>query len=269
MKVALIQMNSTSHVDDNLDKARALIERAALTGAKLVVLPEMFACIGVKDQVSLAIEYFSKANIISVMGQWAKDFNVFIVAGSVPYLCENNDEKVLAACFVLSPAGQIISQYNKVHLFDVFVGDEKGRYRESDTFIPGNKPVVVEVEDTKLGLSICYDLRFPELYQAYQKNNCQLITVPSAFTYETGKAHWEILLRARAIETQSYILAANQGGVHDDGRRTWGRSMVVAPDGKILAKIDGEQETIVTAELDFEKQASLREAMPLLQHKKL
>ena len=149
------------------------------------------------------------------------------------------------------------------------VADEKGRYRESDTFIAGNEVNTAIVDGRQLGLSVCYDLRFPELYQQYQALGCELITVPSAFTYETGRMHWEMCLRARAIETQGYVLAANQVGTHEDGRKTWGQSMIVAPDGEILAQGDNEQPQVIYANLDFALLEQCRANMPLQQHKKL
>lgn len=271
MRCAVVQMTSGKGVDANLAQAYGLLEQASQQDAELVVLPEMFACLGVTNQYELASKRFTHDDVIKTLSAWAKQFQFTIVAGSIPLLDDDahQSEKVLAASLVFSPEGDVLGQYNKVHLFDVDVADEKGRYRESDTFIAGDKNKAVEVEGRLLGLSVCYDLRFPELYQQYQALGCEMITVPSAFTYETGRQHWEILLRARAIETQSFVLAANQVGVHEDGRKTWGQSMIVAPNGVVLAQGDNETVQVICADLDFDFLQECRKNMPLEQHKKL
>ncbi|GAA6133888.1 carbon-nitrogen hydrolase family protein [Oceaniserpentilla sp. 4NH20-0058] len=271
MRAAVIQMNSGRDVDGNLTAAHQLLTEASSQGVKLAVLPEMFACIGVKNQFSLAQERFIEQDVLGVIATWARQFDMYIVAGSMPLMSDsyNEAEKVLAACLVFSPDGRLLEQYNKIHLFDVDVSDEKGRYRESDTFLCGENPKVIDIHGHKLGLSICYDLRFPELYQVYQNQECELITVPSAFTYETGRIHWEILLRGRAIETQSFVLAANQVGVHEDGRRTWGQSMIIGPNGEVLAQADNETVQVVIADLDFSALEQCRQKMPITQHKKI
>jgi nitrilase len=268
MKVAAVQMTSTSDHLTNMKVAEKLIVDASSKHVRLVVLPEMFACIGVADQTELAQQFFTKENLIATIGSWAKSNNMYIIAGSVPF-SSSDANRVYAACFVFSPNGDILTQYNKMHLFDVSVGDEKGVYRESSTFVAGDAPVVVDIDSKPLGLSICYDLRFPELYQNYQKSNCLIMTVPSAFTYQTGQKHWETLLRARAIETQSFIIAANQSGTHDDGRKTWGHSMIVSPSGDILSEVKTEGAGMAVADLNFEEQALLKSAMPLNNHKRL
>lgn len=271
MRCAVIQMNSGADVDANLAHAYELISLAAEQNCQLAVLPEMFACIGVKNQSQLASSRFREDDVLGVIASWAKQFSLYIVAGSVPFNQAPSVElaKVLASCFVFSPEGLTLARYDKIHLFDVDVADEKGRYRESDTFQAGMQPEIVLCDDKRLGLSICYDLRFPELYQCYQQAGCDLITVPSAFTFATGKKHWETLLKARAIETQSFVLAANQVGIHEDGRSTWGHSMIISPDGEILAEVKGEEPGVAIAELDFNQIQQCRTSMPLLQHKRL
>jgi len=270
MRAAVIQMTSVKDVDQNLDQANTLLSSAHDQGAEIAVLPEMFACLGVKNQFQLAKTRFVANDVIARLGEWAKQYRMYVVAGSMPMLPEQRvDEKVLAASLVFSPQGKLISQYNKIHLFDVEVGDEKGSYRESDTFVAGTEIKTVDIEGRKLGLSVCYDLRFPELYQKYQHLGCDLITVPSAFTYETGRKHWEILLRARAIETQSFVLAADQVGVHEDGRRTWGQSMIVAPDGEVLTQAGNTDTGVFVADLDFNLLKEIRRKMPITHHKKL
>jgi nitrilase len=265
-------MNSKKDVDANLKEAEQFIERAVQKGVKLVVLPEMFACLGVSNQHEVATSRFTEEDVLATLSAWSHRFKIYLVAGSMPMTNLDQSEssqKVHAACLVFSPEGKQIANYNKIHLFDVDVEDEKGSYKESDTFIAGSAPEIAQIDDLKLGLTICYDLRFPELFQHYMAQGCQLMTVPSAFTYETGKAHWEILLRARAIETQSFILAANQVGVHEDGRRTWGHSMIIDPNGEILARVTGEEPGLAIAELDIKRLLTRRKAMPLLQHKRL
>jgi len=269
MWCAVIQMNSQKDVDVNLLAAQQLIKQASQQGAQLLVLPEMFACLGMSKQYDLAASRFTHQDVLATLAGWGKKYQVYIVAGSVPMISDLDDKRVHASCLVFSPNGEQLATYNKIHLFDVLVGDEKGAYKESNTFIAGAEPKQVQVAGVNLGLSICYDLRFPELFQHYMMQGCDIISVPSAFTYKTGQAHWEILLRARAIETQSYILAANQVGQHEDGRRTWGHSMIVAPNGEILSQVMGTEPGIALAQLDFTRLKKCREAMPLKQHKRL
>ncbi len=269
MWCAVIQMNSQKDVDVNLLAAQQLIKQASQQGAQLLVLPEMFACLGMSKQYDLAASRFTHQDVLATLAGWGKKYQVYIVAGSVPMISDLDDKRVHASCLVFSPNGEQLATYNKIHLFDVLVGDEKGAYKESNTFIAGAEPKQVQVAGVNLGLSICYDLRFPELFQHYMMQGCDIISVPSAFTYKTGQAHWEVLLRARAIETQSYILAANQVGQHEDGRRTWGHSMIVAPNGEILSQVMGTEPGIALAQLDFTRLKKCREAMPLKQHKRL
>ena len=269
MLCCVAQMNSGKDVDANLHSAQQLIERAAQKGVELLVLPEMFACLGVTNQHEIAGKRFVEKDVLATLAGWSKQYQMYLVAGSIPMTTATSDNKVHATCLVYSPEGKQIADYHKIHLFDVDVADEKGSYKESDTFKAGSKPKVVNIDDVKLGLSVCYDLRFPELYQHYMAEGCQIMTIPSAFTYQTGEAHWEILIRARAIETQSFILAANQVGVHEDGRRTWGQSMIVDPSGKILAQVSKPEPGLAIANLDFNNLQKRREAMPLQQHKRL
>jgi len=269
MWCAVIQMNSQKDVDANLLAAEQLIKQASQQGGQLLVLPEMFACLGMTNQHDLAANRFTPQDVLATLAGWGKKYQVYIVAGSVPMISDLDNKRVHASCLVFSPNGEQLATYNKIHLFDVLVGDEKGAYKESNTFIAGTEPKQVQVAGGNLGLSICYDLRFPELFQHYMLQGCDIISVPSAFTYKTGQAHWEILLRARAIETQSYILAANQVGQHEDGRRTWGHSMIVAPNGEILSQVMGTEPGIAMAQLDFSSLKKCREAMPLKQHKRL
>jgi len=269
MWCGVIQLNSQKDVDANLLAAEQLIKKASQQGCQLLVLPEMFACLGMAKQYDLAASRFTSQDVLATLASWGKKYRVYLVAGSVPMVSDRDDKRVHASCLVFSPQGKQLAIYNKIHLFDVLVEDEKGAYKESNTFLAGTEPQQVQVAEANLGLSICYDLRFPELFQHYMLQGCDIISVPSAFTYKTGQAHWEILLRARAIETQSYILAANQVGQHEDGRRTWGHSMIVAPNGDILSQVMGSEPGIAMARLDFSSLKKCREAMPLKQHKRL
>ncbi len=269
MWCGVIQMSSQKDVDANLLAAEQLIKQASQQKAQLLVLPEMFACLGVTQQHQLAASRFTAQDVLATLAAWSEKYKLYLVAGSVPMTSQLDDKKVHASCLVFSPQGDQLAVYNKIHLFDVLVADEKGAYKESNTFLAGTEPQKVKIADVNLGLTICYDLRFPELFQHYMNQGCELITVPSAFTYKTGQAHWEILLRARAIETQSFILAANQVGLHEDGRRTWGHSMIVAPSGEILSQVTGTEPGIAMAQLDFASLRKCREAMPLKHHKRL
>ena len=269
LNVAVVQMVSGADVDANLAQLEELLTPLASKQLDLIVLPEMFLCLGVKDQVSIAKNRCTESDVISTLAKWGERLNAYIVAGSIPMLDETVSNKVRAASILFSPQAHLVTRYDKIHLFDVDVADNKGSYRESDTFTPGKEPVTAYVNGHAMGMSVCYDLRFPELYQHYQKEACELITVPSAFTYQTGEAHWEILLRARAIETQCFVLAANQGGVHDDGRETWGHSMIVHPNGQILAEVKEAGPGVAVATLDFDELKDLHLKMPLLKHKRL
>lgn len=271
MQVSLIQMNSVMDVAVNFNQAQLFIYKAAKSGSRIILLPEMFLCLGVKNQSKMASTYFSKnSDLLNRFKSLSQELGVYIIAGSLPLPVNKSSsdtkDKVYAGCLVFSPDGQIIDQYNKMHLFDVDVADEKGRYRESDTFMAGDKPVITDIDGIKCGLSICYDLRFSSLFEYYQGQQCQIICVPSAFTYETGKAHWLNLLQARAIETQCFVLAANQDGLHQDGRRTYGHSVVIDPWGQVLAKLD-QGVGVITANLDFNYQDSVKCTMPVAQHK--
>jgi predicted amidohydrolase len=269
MWCGVVQMNSQKDVNTNLRVAEQLIKQASEQKARLVVLPEMFASLGMVGQHELAVSRFTPKDVLATLAAWSKQFQVFLVAGSVPIVSDSDAKKVHATSLVFSPKGVQLAAYEKIHLFDVLVSDEKGSYKESDTFLPGSTAQSVDIDNIKLGLTICYDLRFPELFQQYMKQGCQVISVPSAFTYQTGKVHWEILLRARAIETQSYILAANQVGVHEDGRRTWGHSMIVSPTGEVLAEVTQASAGLAMAEIDLNRLQKCRDNMPLIKHKRL
>ena len=238
MKIAVIQMVSSPNVRTNLDAARKLLSQAASEGAELAVLPEYFCLLGFKDTDKLQIaEQPGRGLLQDFLSQCARDLKLWIVGGTIPLATGPADEqavKVFNSTLVYSPAGQCVARYDKMHLFRFDSGQES--YDETRVLQPGSQPATFDLPSLdghtwRVGLSICYDLRFPELYRLLKAD---LLVVPSAFTFTTGQAHWEILLRARAIENLAYVLAAAQGGTHENKRRTWGHSMVVDPWGQVL-----------------------------------
>jgi nitrilase len=265
MKIAAVQMVSTTSVERNLDTARALVERAAMEGAELAVLPEYFCLMGRSDRDKLAIaEVFGDGPIQRALEEAARRHRLWLVGGTLP-LVSDEDGRVMNANLVFSPEGEAIARYDKIHLFRYDNGREQ--YDEGRTLKAGGTPVAFAAGEWRVGLSICYDLRFPELYRALMRPPCDLICVPSAFTYPTGSAHWEVLLRARAIENQCYVVAAAQGGRHENGRRTFGHSLVVDPWGDVVAMLP-EGEGVITAELKRERIAEVRTQLPALEHRR-
>lgn len=264
---AAIQMASSPNVNFNLLEADKLIAEAARAGAKLVALPENFALMGehAGDKIRHR-EVQGSGPIQHFLAETAKKYAVWIVAGTVPLVAQSAD-KIRAACLVYNAQGELVARYDKIHLFDVNVPDTDEVYRESDTIEAGDTPVVIDTPFGKLGIAICYDLRFPEMIRQMQQQNMQVLVVPSAFTAQTGAAHWEVLLRARAIENLCYVLAPNQGGFHLNGRQTFGHSMIVDPWGTVLTcqKTGGG---VVGAEIDLEKLHKMRASFPALQHRR-
>ncbi|MBL1141252.1 MAG: carbon-nitrogen hydrolase family protein [Proteobacteria bacterium] len=269
INVAAIQMVSTDTVAENLELAGKLISEAVSKQAKLVTLPENFPLMGKEDSERLAIqEAFSAGPIQSFLSDQAKQHQIYLLGGTIP-LQSDKPEKVFPASLLYDPKGDCIAHYNKIHLFDVLVDEESDEsYRESDNFEPGEEIVVAKTEIGNIGLSVCYDLRFPELYRKMHKDDVQIITVPSAFTAKTGEAHWESLLKTRAVENLCYIIASNQGGTHINERETWGHSMIVDPWGTVLASVD-KGAGIAIAAIDLEKQTRLRKMFPALTHMKI
>ena len=264
LKIASIQMVSTPDLQENLSTASRLVTAAAIDGAKLAVLPEYFCLMGLKDTDKVeAREVFGSGPIQEQLSHIAKENNLFLVAGTIP-LEAKDPNKVLNTTLAFDPAGRQISRYDKIHLFGFSRGEES--FDESRTIVPGTEVGVLQTPFARIGLSVCYDLRFPELYRAM--GHCDLIVVPSAFTYTTGRAHWEVLLRARAIENQCYLLAAAQGGKHANGRRTWGHSLLADPWGEVRACRD-EGEGIVVGDIDRQLIAGVRGSLPALKHRKL
>lgn len=273
LRVAVAQMCSGPDIPANLAQADALLAGAKSEGAALVVLPENFAVFGRKDLAALAATTEVADPLTGFLAERARHYGLWLVAGTLPYAVGRggdsaSENRVLAGCGVWSAEGVCVARYDKCHLFDVEVADGIGRYRESDQFKAGDAPVVADTPWGPLGLSICYDLRFPEYYRRLVEQGALMLTVPSAFTYNTGEAHWEVLLRARAIENQCFVLAPNQGGDHGNNRRTWGHSCVIDPWGKVLACRTEPGPGLAIADLDFAAQAEVRRRMPVLGHRK-
>ncbi len=271
MKIAAVQMISTPRVEANLETARRLVARAAGEGARLVALPEYFCFMGKSDRDKLAIAETPGAGPIQrMLAETAREHGVWLIGGTLPLKLADATgddvvDRVMNADLVFSPHGELAARYDKIHLFAYDNGRE--RYDEGRTLRAGAAPVAFNANGVRVGLSVCYDLRFPELYRALMTPPCDLLSVPSAFTHTTGAAHWEVLLRARAIENQCYVLAAAQGGTHENGRRTFGHSLVVDPWGEVVACLD-EGEGVVVAELDHERIASVRSQLPALEHRR-
>ena len=268
LKIAAIQMVSTASLQENLETARRLIKAAAHDGAQITVLPEYFCIMGLKDTDKVNIrEKLGSGLIQEALATIVRDSGIYLIAGTIP-LEAKDPNKVLNTTLVFNPDGQRIGRYDKMHLFGFQTSTE--RYQESETIEAGEQPGIVKItiNDTEwsFGLSICYDLRFPELYRALGQVDCHII--PAAFTYTTGKDHWEILLRARAIENQCYVLASAQGGVHQNQRRTWGNSMLIDPWGDVLVTL-AEGEGFISGTLSKDKLNEVRSKLPALAHRKL
>ncbi len=271
--VAAIQMVSTHDKDENLRQAEQLLQQAAGQGARIAVLPENFA---VLDTANMAVhggqETTPEGPVRRFLAEQARNLGLWIVGGSLPVAARPDGEaltdRVRASCIVVDDQGREVARYDKIHLFDAQVEDSQGRYRESDTFEPGDQLVSVETPAGRLGLAICYDLRFPELFRQLREQQVDWITVPSAFTWQTGDAHWQPLLRARAIENQVWIVAPGQGGQNSPLRRTYGHTMIVDPWGRVLDELP-EGAGVIMTELDSGYQQEVRQRMPVWEHRRL
>jgi deaminated glutathione amidase len=261
-------MNSGPDVAHNLGVAGQLLSDAAAAGALLAVLPENFALMGAREADRLAVaEAPGSGPIQDALAELAQTLSLWIVAGTLP-IRGRAPQRVAPASIVFDANGQQVARYDKIHLFDVDIPEKNESYRESATFEPGKEPIVVQTPVGKLGLSVCYDMRFPELYRQLSAQGAQLLAMPAAFTVPTGQAHWEVLLRARAVENLCYVLAAAQWGLHANGRETYGDAMIVDYWGRVLAR----QPTgagVVVAEVDLAAQAGVREGFPALKHRVL
>jgi nitrilase len=267
-RIAAIQLASGPHVDANLLEVERLISEATEHGASLVVLPENFAMMGQSDDDFLTIsEKLGDGKIQTFIAEQAKKHGIWIAAGTIP-LKSGSKNKVLSSCLFYNDHGDQIGKYDKMHLFDVNLVDTNESYNESETFTPGKKIVVIDTHLGRIGFTVCYDLRFPELYRSIIEQGADIILCPAAFTALTGKAHWTTLLRARAIENLVYIIAAGQGGYHVSGRETHGDSMIVNPWGVILSRVaQGSGVAIADIDLDYSKE--LRKNFPCIDHRRI
>lgn len=266
--VAAIQMASGPNVKANLEEAERLIKTAVQQDAKLVVLPENFAIMGLSEMDKVAIaETPGEGPIQLFLSQQARKHEIWIVGGTIP-IESSVTGKVFSASLLYNDKGEIVARYDKIHLFDVVLEASKESYTESETIEPGDDVVVVDTPFGKLGMAICYDLRFPELFRAMADVGMEICVLPSAFTSLTGKAHWESLLRARAIENLCYMIAPDQGGYHINGRETHGDSMIIDPWGVVLNRLP-HGTGVVVSDIDLEKLRKTRKNFPALQHKRL
>jgi nitrilase len=269
VKLAAVQMCSGMDVAANLATAGTLLARAAADGARFAVLPENFAFMGREDRERLAVAEADGAGPIQdFLAGAAARLGITLVGGTIPLRVPAEASRVAAASLVFGPDGRRLGRYDKIHLFDVDLPGGGDRYRESAGIRPGSEPRVVATEVGPVGLSVCYDVRFPELYRRLAAQGAVLLVVPSAFTVPTGEAHWEVLLRARAIENLCAVVAAAQWGHHANGRRTWGHSLVLDAWGRISAEV-AEGEGYALAELDLPRQAAIRDEFPALAHRVL
>lgn len=268
VRAAVIQMVSGADVDANLAEAERLIERAARDGARLAALPEFFPLIAEDDRAKLACrEPFGTGPIQGLLSGAAKRHGLWLIGGTIP-IDSGDPDHVYNSCLLFDDSGACVARYDKIHLFDVLLAAGSEQYRESATLKPGTAVVTAATPFGQLGLSVCYDLRFPELYRKLLDDDVVMISVPSAFTETTGRVHWETLLRARAVENLCFVIAPAQGGRHYERRTTWGHSMIVDPWGEILCVVESGP-GVASAELDFGKLRDLRRNFPALSHRRL
>ena len=269
MKIAALQMVSGPRVAGNLAIARELLERAASGGAELAVLPEYFSLLGLRERDKLAhAELPGDGPVQTFLAHAARELGLWIVGGTLPLAC-SDPGRVRNSSLAFSPQGLCVARYDKVHLFRLAHGDEQ--IDEGRTIEPGDAPAQLHLTDRNgrpwcVGLSVCYDLRFPEFYRLHAAAGADLLVVPAAFTWTTGSAHWEVLLRARAIENQAFVVAAAQGGRHENGRRTWGQSLIADPWGQVLDALP-EGVGLVLADADPRRMEEVRQQLPALSHR--
>jgi len=268
IKATAIQMASGPNLDANLLEVQRLVGQAAREGSRLVVLPENFAYMGHRcTDIWSVKESAGHGKLQEFLRDLARKHDLWVVGGTIPVSIENSD-KVRSACFVMDNRGEVAGRYDKLHLFDVNLVDVEENYKESSAIEPGDGPLVVETPLGNIGVAICYDLRFPELFRSMLTMKPDIIALPSAFTAVTGRAHWEPLVRARAIENLCYVIAAAQGGYHVSGRETWGHSMIVDPWGTILGVLPNGA-GYVTADLDIDLLRTTRRNFPSLDHRRI
>ncbi|MDG3084779.1 carbon-nitrogen hydrolase family protein [Vibrio hannami] len=261
-KVGIIQMTSGPDPKDNLAYIDKQLDVLSKSGVKLVLTPENSIVFGNKIDYHKHAEIFGEGVIQRSLSQLAKKYQLWLVIGSMPI---RQEQRVTTTTLVYSPDGELVDYYDKLHMFDVDVADNHSRYRESETFAAGNRLSLVDTDIGRVGLSICYDVRFPHMYSELRKQGANVILVPAAFTATTGKAHWETLLRSRAIETQCWIIASGQGGVHPCNRETWGHSMIIDPWGNVVMKLD-QKSGVLVADIDHNITKTVRANMPLAEH---
>jgi nitrilase len=267
-KCAAIQMASSPNISSNLLVVDRLVAEAAKAGAALVALPENFALMGDHELDKVNVKETDGVGLIQdFLAATAKKYSVWIVGGTVP-IAGDAPNKVRAACLVYNDQGERVARYDKMHLFDVSVPGTEEVYRESDSIEAGDQSQVIDTPFGKLGVAVCYDLRFPEFFRNLSKQGVEILVVPSAFTAETGAAHWEVLLRARAVENLCYVIAPNQGGFHKNGRKTFGHSMIIDPWGVVLDCYKTGN-GFVCADIDIERVAKVRASFPVLNHRRL
>lgn len=261
---AVVQMVSSSKVAANLVSLNAYFLDAHASGATLIVLPENFAFMGDHEVIKSAIaEREGQGEIQAAIARYAKQYKLWVIAGTLPL--KSNGSRVRSSCLVYDDAGQCVARYDKIHLFDVRISDNEA-YEESQRIEPGDKVVVVDTPIGRVGLTVCYDLRFPELYRQLLLQGAEVFAIPSAFTAVTGAAHWDMLCRARAVENLCYVLAPNQGGVHDNGRHTYGHSMIIDPWGTVMAEQQKEEAGVIVADIDLSRLHELRKMFPCNEH---
>lgn len=270
MKCAVIQLNSSNNKSANLDRVSKFIREAVANNAELIALPEVFNCRGSLEESFTNCEIFDSSNSLEILKQLAKELNIWILSGSM-LAYENNSKFPFNTSTLITPQGELQCKYSKIHLFSVELDGKK--IDENQRSIAGSKPVIAEItnksqQHLKIGMSICYDLRFPELYRIYAQEKVEILYIPSAFTQKTGEAHWEILLRARAIENQTYVLAPNQFG-DASGTNCYGNSMIIDPWGTVIARASNNQEEIIYAEINLDLLQKVRRSIPALEHRKL
>lgn len=267
-KVAAIQMASGTNVTANLQETARLLGAAVEGGAKLVVLPENFALMGMREQDKVAMREAPGRGVVQdFLADQARRHGIWLVGGTVPLECPDPN-RIMASCLVFDDQGTQVGRYDKIHLFDVRLPDSDEHYEESQTILAGDEVVVVDTPFGRLGLAVCYDLRFPELFRGLTDRGADIVALPAAFTAVTGRAHWEPLIRARAIENQVYMIAAAQGGYHVNGRETHGDSMIVDPWGQVLDRLP-RGSGVVIAPLEPERQRTIRRSFPSLEHRRL
>lgn len=259
---AVVQMRSTAQMAENIDTMRQLVGEAAQAGATYVQTPEMTGLVQASRKPFFVSIYSQQDDpLVAAASQLAKEQNIYLHIGSTPILLEEG--RAANRAFVFGPDGSLLSTYDKIHMFDVDL-DSGEKWRESAVYRPGEEAIILDILSASFGLAICYDVRFPQLHTTYGRAGVEILTGPSCFTRQTGQAHWHTLLRSRAIENGAYMIAAAQGGEHEDGRTTYGHSLIIDPWGKILAEVEGEEPGFALAEIDTEAVKAARGKVPNL-----